>query len=305
MQVIDAVIAMLIPFAAIVVIVLVLRLQRRARRQMLCAQPLPPQWREILEHNVPIFRRLPERFRKELESDMNVFLAEKRFEGCGGLEMTDEIRVTIAAQACILLVNHPVRYYPKLSAVLVYPTAYVAEGKTTMGTGGLVVEGPSARAGESWQGGDLVLAWDHVKRAACDVRDGHNVVLHEFAHQLDQEDGASDGAPILESRSGYATWAHVFAGEYEKLCRDVAKHHKTVIDPYGATNPAEFFAVVTEAFFEKPRALRRKEPELYDQLKGYYHLDPATWQDVNENAYVSDQPTRKPKKHRARRHANN
>ena len=141
----------------------------------------------------------------------------------------------------------------------------------------LVVEGKSVRLGESWTNGPVVLAWDSVAGGAVNVHDGRNVVLHEFAHQLDQEDGCADGAPILESRGSYRTWAQVLGEEYDALCGKSNNGHQSVLNKYGATNPAEFFAVATETFFEKPKQMHRKSPDLYDELKSYYKVDTLEW----------------------------
>lgn len=246
---------------------------KRRRRERLRATPFPAAWAEIIEKNVPLYQRLGEADRRELQGHIQVFLGEKHFEGCGGLELTDEVRVTIAAQACLLLLHRETDDYRRLITILVYPSAYEAKGVEPIG-GGFVIEGPQGRLGEAWQDGVVILSWDDVRRGAADVRDGQNVVLHEFAHQLDQEDGAADGAPILERRSLYVAWARVLSAEYEQLRQDSKRHRKTVLDTYGATNPAEFFAVATECFFEKPAQLKRKHPELYEELKEYYHQDP-------------------------------
>ncbi|MEC4684995.1 MAG: M90 family metallopeptidase [Nitrospirota bacterium] len=141
----------------------------------------------------------------------------------------------------------------------------------------------SARLGESWNSGELVLAWDHVKQESVDIRDGHNVVLHEFSHQLDQEDGRADGGPILDRGSSYVAWARILGREYGELVEKVKKHYKDVIDSYGATNPAEFFAVITEAFFKKPAKLKQKHPALYEELKLYYKMDPPSIKIVTLN----------------------
>jgi MtfA peptidase len=246
---------------------------KRRRRERLRAAPFPPEWDGILRRNVPYYDRLDEADRKELHGHIHVFLAEKHFEGCGGLALTDEIRVTIAAQACLLLLHRDTDYYRRLVTVLVYPSAYTAKGVEPIG-GGVMLEGEEARLGEAWTGGVVVLSWDDVRAGASDIHDGHNVVLHEFAHQLDQEDGAADGAPILDRRSQYVAWARVLGGEYERLRRASRAGKESVLDGYGATNPAEFFAVATECFFEKPAQLRRKHPELYEELKEYYRQDP-------------------------------
>jgi len=247
----------------------------RRRRRKLRARPLPPAARDTLERHVPLVQDLPEAARRELEGLVQVFLHEKWFQGCGGLEVDDEIRLTIAAQACMLLLRLDVDIpYPGLSSILVYPHAYVAS-TSRLGPGGIVIEGRELRLGESWQNGSLVLSWDDVLKGAADLHDGHNVVFHEFAHRLDQQSGESDGTPDLGKRSRYLAWARVLGAEYDHLVDDVRKHRHSFIDAYGATNAAEFFAVVTECFFERPAAFEKKHPELYTQLRDFYRRDPA------------------------------
>ena len=251
------------------------RVSRRARRKHLFAKTFPEEFKKIVRSNVPLYNRLPDSLKEQLHGLINIFLAEKNFEGCGGLELTNEIKVTIAAQACILLLNRKTKYFPKLGTILVYPHTYVA--KTVSSDGTIIIDGQSVRLGESWQNGPVVLAWDSVKGGTLNITDARNVVLHEFAHQLDQEDGTADGAPILERRSRYATWARVLSREYEGLQKKKRKHRRSVLNKYGATNPAEFFAVATETFFEKSKQIEKKHPELYDELRNYYKLDPAEW----------------------------
>lgn len=256
---------------------------RKRRRRKLRRQPFPKAWLEIIRQHVPVFHRMPEEAQQELLEHVQVFLHEKRFEGCGGLEMTDEIRVTIAAQACVLLVHRDSRYFPKLRSILVYPDAYVTQS-TTWAEDGTLTEEASHRLGESWGSGSVVLSWNASKAGAADERDAQNVVFHEFAHQLDQEDGLADGAPILgrglartERRSMYVSWARIMQSEFDQLQDLLERGKKPLIDDYGATNPAEFFAVATETFFEKPRQLRKKHSDLYQLMQDYYHQDPATW----------------------------
>ena len=244
---------------------------RRSRRRRLLAAPMPGGWVEILERSLPPYRALSDAERQRLHGAIQIFLDEKTFEGCDGLTLNDDIRVTIAAQACLLLLNRNVPVYPRLRTVLVYPDTYVARD----GDGSR-----SVRLGESWGRGVVVLAWNSVQGGAANFDDGQNVTLHEFAHQLDQEDGVADGAPVLGAQSAYRTWAGVLSREYKALQRRSGKGRRTVIDPYGATHPAEFFAVATEAFFEKPRQLSRKHPDLYRELKGYYATDPLGWEDA-------------------------
>ncbi len=247
---------------------------KERRRKAVRGRPFPPAWQDVLSENVPYFGRLSSEDQDELRGLVQIFLDEKRFEGCGGLVVDDEIRVTIAAQASILLLNRDSDVYPDLEVVLVYPSTYVDTRPRTI-EGGIVVEDDETRLGESWERGMVVLAWDAVLHGAADVRDGHNVVLHEFAHQLDTEDGAADGAPVLPRPTAYGPWARVLGAAYEGLLRDATRGDKTVLDTYGAKNPAEFFAVVTEAFFERPRALRAKHPALYEQMRVFYEQDPA------------------------------
>ncbi len=247
---------------------------KRRRRERLRNQPFPTEWVAIIERNIPYYRRISSDDQKELQGHIHVFLNEKKFEGCGGLEITDEIRVTIAAQACILLLHRDTDYFPLLTSILVYPHHYFAQSSHHL-PGGVVHEDLEGRLGESWYRGPVVLSWDDILRGAADPHDGYNVVLHEFAHQLDSESGSTEGAPVLPERSMYGPWARVLGREYEKLLNDLRHNHQPLIDAYGATNPAEFFAVVTELFFEKPAALKRRHRELYEQLAAFYQQDPA------------------------------
>lgn len=201
-------------------------------------------------------------------------MSEKHFEGCGGLELTDEIKVTVAAQACVLVLHRDHDYYPGLVSILVYPSSYIVPVQRAQ-PGGAIAEYGEHRSGEAWQHGTIVLSWDAVKHSATECGDGHNVVLHEFAHRLDQEDGQADGAPTLSGRARYASWARVLGREYGELQRDTSSGRATLIREYGATNPAEFFAVVTEHFFEQPIQLRARHPDLYEELKSFYQQDPA------------------------------
>ncbi len=259
-------IQLLIILLLLIVVGVILNKRRQRRRAL--TRPLPQAWIAIIRQNLPPYAKLSPEMQQQLQKYTQELLYDKSFEGCGGLELDDEIKVTIAAQASLLLLNRKVRNYPKLCSVLVYPSTYVA--KNDQGQG-------SVRLGESWRTGAVVLAWDSVKHGAENFADGHNLVIHEFAHQLDQEDGAGDGAPVLSKATCYATWAQVLSREYERLCIRVDKGKKTVMDSYGATNPAEFFAVASETFFEKPLQLRRKHPELFDELHKFYQVDPSEW----------------------------
>jgi Mlc titration factor MtfA (ptsG expression regulator) len=247
---------------------------KRRRRRKILAQPFPQEWVAIIEKNVPYFYHLDPCEQEELKKHIQIFVAERTFLGCADMEITDEIRVTIAAQACVLLLHRNEEYRSSLQTIFVYPHDYVANDVEQIGPG-VFSEGPSERLGESWHRGPVVLSWDDVLYDATDTHDGCNVVYHEFAHQLDDENGPADGVPPLTDRAMYDDWARVLTAEYERLVENVKHHRRTLIDEYGATNPAEFFAVVTETFFCKPVQLKNKHPELYEQFKIFYNQDPA------------------------------
>lgn len=245
------------------------------RRRNFKKHLFPPLWKSIIENNLPIYSRLLLSDRQRLQGHIQVFLAEKQFIGCNGLQVTEEMKLTIAAVACLLLLNERGKYFPKLRSILIYPNTYFVT-ETTM-TGSYVVEEKRvARLGESWTNDQLILSWKQVQYDTYNWQDGHNVVLHEFAHQLDQEDGKAEGVPILPRQSDYVTWMQVMTAAYQQLSQDVQRSGN-VMDSYGATNPAEFFAVATETFFEKPYQLRKWYPALYKLLQSYYQLDPLQW----------------------------
>ena len=235
--------------------------------------PIPDSWYGVVEHDVPLARWLSAEERERLLRLVQVFLTEKHFEGCGGLTVTEEMKVRIAAEACLLLLNLEGPCYPTLRTVLVYPYGFVPKIAGAPGTGE-IARSPVPLIGESWGDGVVVISWDDAVRGARNPADGDNVVLHEFAHQLDAEDGTADGAPIL-APGALRTWGGVLSDEYERLRQDAAQDRRSALDEYGATNKAEFFAVATETFFEKPVQLEREHPELYSQLQQFYRQDPA------------------------------
>lgn len=249
---------------------------RAWRRERWAARPFPAEWRAILRRRVPLYRRLPAPLQQQLRRHVQVFLAEKPFIGCAGLVVTDEMRVTIAAQAALLRLNRGGPLYPELRQVLVYPGAFLVDRVQT-GPGGVLRDERHALSGESWSQGQVILSWADVLAGARVVDDGHNVVLHEFAHQLDQAHGAANGAPYVGRGVAQQHWARVMSREYAALRARLAHDEPGVIDPYGATSPAEFFAVATEAFFERPQALHDERPALYEQLARCYRLDPLVW----------------------------
>lgn len=249
----------------------------RRRRERLRAQPFLPSWRGIVERNLPVFRRLSAADQTELLRHVAVFLDEKSFEGAGGLVMTDEIRVTIAAQACMLLLHRETDYYPELTSIIVYPSGYTAHEDRSLG-GGIWEEGEEQRLGHTARElRAMVLAWDAAKQGAADPSDGKNLVLHEFAHQLDFENLRADGTPALETRGAYLAWARVMTAELEALREADNAGLPTLLDRYGATNAAEFFAVATEAFFERPVSLRASHPALYAELSKFFRQDPTSF----------------------------
>ncbi|MAW78921.1 MAG: hypothetical protein CMI63_01685 [Parvularcula sp.] len=248
---------------------------KRRRTEALLAAPLPGEFRQILRAHVPIYNALPHELRKRLDGLINRFLAEKKFYGSQGLEVTDEMRVVIAAQACLLIVNKENRWYNTLHTIHVYPAVF--SSRMMRAEGNVMMEHRPVRSGESWARGPVILSWDQAAYGAFAAHDGHNVVMHEFAHQLDNETGVTDGSPLLDKDQSASRWARVFQEAYSRLREDAAAGRANVLDAYGATNPAEFFAVATEVFFERPKALRDAEPVLYDELRDYYRLDTADW----------------------------
>lgn len=248
---------------------------KERRRRRLLEEPFPESWLAILEHNVSHYRLLTDEEKSRLRDDIRVFVAEKNWEGCGGLAMTDEIRVTIAALACLLNLALEHEHYSQVLSVLVYPTGYVAP-QQTMIRQGVVAEGTSGRLGEAWYRGPVVLSWKDAKMGGKHQQGGHNVVLHEFAHEHDMLNRGIDGVPPMRDTSQYERWESVMAREYAQLVRRVEMGAPTFIDPYGATNRAEFFAVTTECFFEVPIELEHHHPDLYRELGDYYRQDPAS-----------------------------
>ena len=245
------------------------RLVRNRRRAEVRAVALGEEERSMLCECVPLYARMPEETRRKLDGLTQVFLHEVGFEPCGHLrEVTPEMQLIIGAQASVLLLGSGYHHFGKLRSVLIYPNAY--EAGDDLGE-------ESIRLGESWDSGSVVLSWESVRQGAMNPEDGLNVVLHEFAHQLDQFDGVADGLPVLKSRDDYPEWAEVMQASFKELCEMVERGKRTVLDDYGATNPAEFFAVSTETFFERPSALYREHPELFGQLKRFYGLDPLDW----------------------------
>lgn len=249
---------------------------RHLRRARVRRQPFPAAWREVLRRRMPAYARLPADLQLQLKKHVQVLLAEKPFIGCAGFEVTDEVRVLVAAQASLLQLNRRAGGFPNLRQVLVYPGAFVV-ARETPDAAGLVRDERRVLAGESWHQGQVVLSWDDVVAGAADPADGRNVVVHEFAHQLDSETGPPNGAPLLGRRERYARWAAVLQAAFDDLHARLAQGVPSVLDAYAATNPAEFFACASEAFFERPEALAAEQPALFAELAGCYRVNPLSW----------------------------
>ncbi len=251
---------------AIIVIMGLIKWRKQSKRRAIYRLETPETWVAYIINNVALYSVLPSHLQRELLGHVNIFLSEKYFSGHAGLEVTDEMRVTIAAQACLLLLNRKTNYYPHLKTILIYPAGFKNPNH----------EKPGHHLGESWVRGPVVLSWADAKHGGSNAKDGSNVVIHEFAHQLDQVDGAGDGRPVIEGNQ-LRTWGKVMSKEFKNLIVKAKMRRKTFFDHYGATNPAEFFAVTSEHFFEQPHTFKRKHAELYDLLMKYYRLDPASW----------------------------
>jgi MtfA peptidase len=251
------------------------------RRKRLRSAPFPPAWEHNLERRVPLYGRLPEQDRRELKGAIQIFLAEKSFDGCGGFVITDEVRLTVAAQACLLLLHRETDYFPGLSSIVIYPREYLAP-QADVDESGVVTEWTDLLSGESSRVGTVVLSWEDVMDEGLETHESYNVVLHEFAHQLDAEDGITSGAPLLPRRSRNRTLSEVLESGFQRLKDEVLHGRATVLDPYGEDSLEEFFAVATECFFIRPLSLREWDFCLFTELVRYYRQNPAQWKDIAE-----------------------
>jgi Mlc titration factor MtfA (ptsG expression regulator) len=251
----------------------VLPFGKRRRRAQWRSEPLAPTTRRVIEDTLFYYHWLDAAGRRELDGHTRVLLEEKRFEGAAGLDVEETMRVTIAAHAAVLLLGRDTDYYPLATSIVVYPGGFRTRTHTPL-TDSAFIESEEERSGESWHHGTVILAWDEIEHE-IDEDTGGNVIFHEFAHQLDDEDGIGDGVPALSGRATRARWQEVMTREYERLGRAADRGARTVMDPYGSESPAEFFACATEAFFCLPLELRQRHTELYHVLAGYYRQDPA------------------------------
>jgi Mlc titration factor MtfA (ptsG expression regulator) len=249
--------------------------KRTQKRIISFIEPFPADWIAVLQ-KVPLYQRMPEDLRHDLEPLVRQFFSDIEFVGCQGLEITDEMRLTIATQACVLVVSHGFDVLSELHSVLVYPTEFVVD-ESEVDEAGVVTEGSRAISGQTLDTDKIILSWRDVQEAG-QTNDGYNVVLHEFAHYLDHSVGGGLTADQIQVGDGStSTWHEVLDIEYQSLCDAVDRGAATLIDPYGAEDRAEFFAVATETFFELPRDLAQHHPALYSMLRDFYALDPAAW----------------------------
>ena len=250
---------------------------RNRRRKKLIQAPFPSSWEEILRNNVAHYTMLTKAERTRLRALIKVFIAEKNWEGAGGLELDDEIRVTISAQACLLLLGLPHDYYHNVLTIIVYPSAVVPPERKLafFENRPLPVEIPQPIHGQAFMQGPVIIIWDAALHGGRHPELGYNVVYHEFAHKLDMLDGSADGTPPLRTRSEYKEWSRICSREYKRLRDDAAIGNESFLRFYGATNEAEFFAVATEQFFDQPFLMIEQAPDLYRVLKEYYHQDPV------------------------------
>ncbi len=275
---VNNVMRLIILFSLIFSVVLLFYLRkyvRRARREKLFKMPLDVTRIAILQKYVTIYSKLPITLREELHGHINIFLDEKRFIGNLGVELTDEIRVVVAGNACLLLLQGNKRRFTGFSSILIYPNVYIAH--EVQHNGLITTEQPSLRAGESWVRGPVVLSWADIRSGSVNAEDGHNVVIHEFAHKLDEQSGHMNGLPVLSNESHYKEWNKVLSEEYDALHKRAKRGKNKVLDEYGTVSPSEFFAVASESFFEKPVQMEKRLPELYKQLQAFYNIDPVSW----------------------------
>lgn len=244
---------------------------KRRRRGRLLSQPFPEEWQAYLNANVVQYRLLTPAEQEKLRRRVQVFVAEKNWLGCGGLVVDDEMKVTIAAQACLLVLGIEYEYhYDQIRSILVYPDTYLHPPDRDDGG----YDEGRAVYGEAWHRGPIVLSWKNTRGIAGET--GGNLVFHEFAHHLDDLDGGMDGTPPLE-RGQVRRWERVVDEEYQRLVRAFRQGRATLLNQYGASSLAEFFAVATECFFERPCALEERHAELYAVLRDFYRQDPARW----------------------------
>lgn len=260
---------------------------KRARRRKVLEAPFPSDWIRILDRNAAFHAALSDAERIRLYELIRLFASEKAFVGCNGLLINDDVRVTVAAHACRLLLGRPdIDLFHRLGEIIIYPNT-LRKSEVAIGPDGTRYDIRDDRSGEAWERGPVVLAWDGVRSSVSLPVDGYNVILHEFAHVLDFENGATDGFPLMPSREVAIRWAEVCTREFKELQQAARSGRRTFINQYGSEEPAEFFAVITEHFFEQPHKLKSLHPELYEVLSAFYAQDPAAYtRDVPRGAWL-------------------
>ncbi len=247
---------------------------RDRKRRKLLATPFPDHWESLLETHCRHVAALTGAERQQLRDAVRILIAEKHWEGCNGLAITEEVQVTIAAHAALMSLGFPALPFDRLVTILVYPDTFIGK-RTTRMPGGGYLESDELRLGEAWYQGPVILVWREILAQCVHSPDGRNVIIHEFAHLLDMEDRDVNGVPTLGTREQHDTWMEVTEAEFQRLERQTRMGRETLLDGYGATSRAEFFAVASETFFEQPARLQAEIPRLYDVLRAYYRQDPA------------------------------
>ncbi len=265
-------------FLAIIVLVCVaiagVKLRRRRIRQRLLNSTLQAQDWAIVQEMVPMVGQLPDALQKRIQGKINLFLDQIDIYGRSGVVVDRRVELSIAAQACLLIVNSEA-WYSTLRTILLYPSAFRSRQKNHDGF--VVTEESQVRLGESWQHGPVVLSWPHAEQGGLNGLDGHNLVLHEFAHQLDALSGQTNAIPILAAGQRYEDWEKAIMAGYDAHVENVNHNRKTVLSDYAATNYVEFLAVSVEVFFEKPQRLLDEYPDVYEQISHLLGLNPLEW----------------------------
>jgi Mlc titration factor MtfA (ptsG expression regulator) len=252
-------------------------LKQRRRRRILTT-PFPPRWLTILEENVPYYRFLSQPEQARLRDDLRIFITEKTWEGCGELEVSDAMKVTVAALACLLVLGMRPYYFERVQSILLYPEGFTVPNREALAAG-VVLEGEAELEGQAHYRGPVILSWAELLDDVHHPGRGRNLVIHEFTHQLDMLNGAADGTPPLADEKQARSWQKVMSSEFNRLRDKADEGLPSLLDDYGAEDEAEFFAVASECFFDRPMDLRRQHRRLYDVLRDYYRQDPATWRD--------------------------
>lgn len=245
---------------------------KKSRRKRILNQPWPEAWSLHLNRNVRLTWEMSPDELQQLQKRIKIFVADTRFEGCDGLKITEEMQVTVAAQACLMILGVENFYFDNVRTILMFPASFAR--KTNDG----ISHGTQSRLGEAWQGGPIVLSWKDTLSGGRNEDDGKNLVIHEFAHALDGLDGEMGGQVVFDDQDRMEQWRSIVEKEFADLVAAKENGRSTLLDHYGATNPAEFFAVACESFFEEPRKFKAEHSQLFELLEIYFGFDPQRWQ---------------------------